>query len=252
MHHAMHRSACNNSPMQMIVRTRDNVKHGLHHRYVFGLNILSANGVDTPVKNDPRIVFLSSLSMHNSCAAHTGNLYDFADTPGEFFGSVCGNACVPVSTGVYGGKFYDVKTWDNFPACFFSEVPPSFWEASTDDGESNIVSVISRDALALYVRDKSDSSHEVQAFLNEPFSDDRWLRSMSGHFKLVVTTEADGWYFSIYSRSISDFDLLTSALTLAVRSVEETAWFQQHSATLTWDDEYELCLMRPELIRSSE
>jgi hypothetical protein len=102
--------------MDSIVRTVDKHEFGLQRRSIFGLNILGVNRVKTEAENDPRIIFLRSLSEKYPCSAHTGNLYDLAENPQELFGPHDGeNPYVQVRIGVYSGNFYDVEDWPVFP-----------------------------------------------------------------------------------------------------------------------------------------
>jgi hypothetical protein len=237
--------------MQQIVKTEDREEFGLSRRDIFGLNIIAANGVATATEDDPRVVFLRELSARHVCSAHTGNLYDLADTPEEIFGRLVGkDVGSPVRVSVNGGTFYDAARWATFPACFFPVVSEQFWSSRAPEGDADISDLLRLDALALYVEPINGAVNEMRSGLNQPFtSHETWLQTVSSLYQLVLLTGADGWYFSAYSRDARYFDSLSLPLNEAIKAIERNIWYQQHAASLIWDDEHEGCLLLPELMR---
>ncbi|HEY0170568.1 MAG TPA: hypothetical protein VGB98_06065 [Pyrinomonadaceae bacterium] len=64
-------------------------------------------------------------------------------SPQEMFGPPEGeNAYVLPTTGVYGGRFYNLSSWPDFPACFFPRVESGFWKAANFDGSAGIREII--------------------------------------------------------------------------------------------------------------
>lgn len=236
--------------MLSVIRIEEAEQDGLTLHYVFGLNILDANGIEVSPAHDPRVIFLQSLSRQVTCSAQIGNLYDFADDPEELFGlSVGRNAYTLSQVGVYAGTFYDAASWPTFPPCFFPQVTDGFWQSETPQADANIKLVISRDALALYVGPADDALEKMQTLVKEPFPGHaEWLRLTTNLYQLVILTSGDGWYFHIYGRKGSHFDQLSPAISEATKAVEATNWYQQHAASLLWDEEYGGCLRLPELI----
>jgi hypothetical protein len=239
--------------MQQIVRTEDREEFGLSRRDIFGLNIFSANGVaPAAAEDDPRVVFLRELSARHASSAHTGNLNDLADSPEELFGHLAAGADSSVQVSVNGGTFYDAAQWPTFPACFFPAVTNQFWYSRTPDGEADIRDLLRLDALALYVEPEDGDSDKIRPRLSRPFvGPGEWIQTVAGIYRLIMLTGADGWYFTGYARDPRHFDMLASALDEAINAIERNSWYRRHAASLVWDDEYEGCLMLPELIRTN-
>lgn len=237
--------------MQSIIRQRDELKGGLNLRYIFGLNIFAANGINIPVESDPRIIFLRTLSNYHACSAHTGNLYDLAENPPDLFEKPPGeDTYILASISVNGGIFYDAKTWNTFPPCFFPQVDDGFWQARMDDGRSVIVEALEYDALAIYAGINDNVLDEVVSLVKKDFpGHEAWLKQMVDLYKLVILSSGDGEYFSVYSQNDSQFDSLSPALIEAVDNIKTTEWYRQHVSSLIWDDKSNLCLMQPEMLK---
>ena len=237
--------------MQPIIRTKDETEFGLALRYVFGLNIFAANGVEVSTDDDPRVIFLRTLCEQHDCSAHTGNLLDVADDPQELFGPADGkNSYVLVRTGVYKGSFYDADGWATFPACFFPLIRDNFWEMQASVGGSVIEEMLDWDALALYVSPCREATAQIRSLIERPFSShEGWLQQVSKLYQLVVLTISSGWYIEVYSQDTSSFALLGESLKKAVEAIKAHSWYKAHSTELIWDSEYEMCLLLPELLR---
>jgi hypothetical protein len=236
--------------MPRIIQMRDGHDYGLNCRSIFGLNILDANGIKVGTEDDPRVIFLRTLGAHNDCAAHTGNLYDFADNPQEFFGAPSKEHIYFLTrVGVYGSRFYDTKDWSTFPACFFPKVNDQFWRIKATGSSADVERIVSRDALALYVGASGNALNKVKALLNQPYSDqEQWLKSVASFYSLIILSGGDGWYFYVYTRDPLFYELLTPAISGAIQAVERTDWYRENAKTLQWDEQYGLCLRLPQLV----
>src|ERR1043166_9724162 len=93
-----------------IVRLHDGNRYGLLERSIDGLNTLSANHV--PVANpedDPRIVFVRSLSQSAGTAMHLGGLALEGESFSEVFPRSQIQRSVKTAIGLHAGMFYVPK-----------------------------------------------------------------------------------------------------------------------------------------------
>jgi hypothetical protein len=91
---------------------------------------------------------------------------------------------------------------------------------------------------------------EIYALLNGAFpGQERWRTAVAKFYKLIVPTNADGDYFNVYSQDNSHLELLTPAINDAVDAVQAATWYRRNAPFLIWDEEYNACLMLPELMR---
>lgn len=231
--------------MEEAIRDQENMEFGLYCRSIFGLNIFSANDVDVDVSGDPRFVFLRSVCERTPSSAHIGSLYDMADSPEEIFGSPdTGAYYMRESIGVYGGMFYDTNTWPTFPGCFFPIVNSNFWNIGLNISRS-IMDILELDAVAFYVNYRDEINSKIRSLFSEKFiSHERWLVDVAGIYDLVIVSRADGGYFTAYSASNANFELLSPAISSAIKVIENNAWYKQNSLYMKWDEEYEMCLVR--------
>jgi hypothetical protein len=238
--------------MERIIRTVA-TEDELPGVYVFGLNTLGVNRVEVERKEDPRMLFLKSLTDKYSCSAHTGNLYDLVNTPNELFGPTNGeNPYVECRIGVYQGDYYAFEDWPVFRPCFFPKTSSSLWQAETTDGTAHIYEALDWGALALYVEPRADSRDNMKSLLSEPLTSQEALRAaIAKVYELVILTNHDGDYFTAYSQSSSHFTLLSEAIDTAENAISSTTWFRQHAESLIWDGEYNMCLTLPELLRNT-
>jgi len=230
--------------MEEAIRVQENMEFGLYSRSIFGLNIFSANAVDIETSDDPRLVFLRSICKRNPSSSHIGNLYDMADSPEEVFGPP--DAAIYYTQepiGIYGGMFYDISTWPNFPGCFFPMVNSNFWEIGRSISRS-VIEIVELDAAAFYVGHRNEPIHEIKLLFRKEFiSHERWLVDVAGIFDMVVISAADGGHFVAYSTNDANFELLSPAISSAVESIEQHSWYEQNSSQLKWDEGYEMCLV---------
>lgn len=233
---------------QKIVKIEKHSKAGLLLQDVYGLNIFASNKVTFPTREDPRIVFLRSLSERFVCSAHTGNLFDMADTPEELFGPADGaNSFLIAHTGVYGGHFYDATEWNNFPACIFPIVQNSFWSLPMRGDGKGMLEIVEWDALALYVGLIEGGLEKIRNLAKQPFPGDKeWLQQVIGLYRAVIITGGDGFYIHAYVSDAMSFELLNPAIDEAVKAIESNEWYQQNKERLVWEPELSLCLGLPE------
>jgi hypothetical protein len=238
--------------MEAIVRTSDKLEFGLKLRCIFGLSIFAFNEVKDGYQ-DPRVVFLQSLSAENACSAHFGDLNDIADTPEEVFGPAEGdNAFIRLRTSIWGGHFYSPEDVSAFDPCIFPKVETRFWGTAWSEGHSVFPDIIDLGALALYVRPEDSTLQALESLAQEHFVGDAdWLNAICSLYKVAVVAGHDGDYYRAYARNDEDFELLTPAVEKAVQSVKETEWFSQNAGKLKWDEEGGGCLMLPEFISGS-
>jgi len=234
--------------MKQIVQILNYEEFGLSCQSVYGLNVFEANAVSTNVEDDPRIIFLRSISEQIKCSALAGylSLKDLVDNPVEMFGEPGQQiAYQRVSIGLYAGQFYDLARWPTEDACFFPEVNSKFWEAKTDDGQSNIREVLQHDALALFVDDNSDRTKILQA-LSMPFSGEAdLLQQMSQHCSLIITSGGDAMSFHMYSRDTKNFNAINEPLSQMVELIQNSTWYLKNKDDLTWDSNEAMCLVIP-------
>jgi hypothetical protein len=242
--------------MQNILETRDTREYGLYVRTIYGLNIFSANGYIAAPSNDPRIVFLKTLSVQHSSSIHVGSvgLSDIADEPEELFGQPNEHSGYSkVRIGLSEGIFYEAGNNN----CFFPYALEQLWTAKDfDDNRNPIQYLIECGALALYVAPYSNIE-AMLVLLALPFpllqmplhsSQSGWLQEVANIYSLVVVVGHDGMQFSVYSREADNLDMVSAPLHLATSIVESSQWYNQHQQFLQWDDKYEKCLMLPEAL----
>jgi len=242
--------------MQNILQTHDEKKFGLYVRVINGLNIFSANGYGVSPSDDPRMAFLKTLSVQNSCSIHVGgvSLSDIVDEPEELFGQPSDESFYSrVKIGISEGIFYEGG--DN--NCFFPIASEQFWSTKDFDNTRNPVQyLIESGALALYANACDDvqtmtslvSSHfpALQAPLRP--SQSEWLQAVASIYRLIVVTGHDGMDFLVYTREASNFDVLSVPLQSATIVIEASQWYKQHQKVLMWDNQYEKCLMLPDAL----
>lgn len=227
-----------------IVQILDKEHDKFLKRYIFGLNIFHVNKVTDPNVDDLRLKFLRIVCEQNQVSANTGSLYDFGNTPEELFGSkkYLGSYKL-VKIGCYGGKFYDSKDWNLFPPLFFSQITSEFINLTKDD-ESLIFNILYSDALALFIAPKTNKSNDnLLDLLNSSFSfSDSFIEEAAKFYHLVMTTQADGDYFTIYSQTVDALKLLEMPLNKTMKCIEESSWYKNNASKLTWDGKYSMCL----------
>lgn len=234
------------SETQQIVRIKEVSNGTLSERRVFGLNIFSSNHVECSIGDEPRIAFLSRLCSTTDAGLNIGNLFDYADGPNELFGGTDWEGRYrTVATGCYGGDFYDARKWDSFPALFFEQVSDLFFQI-TMHGDSLISRVLQLDAIAYFISPREPASVErVVEVLNAPFeSSDAVIEKSLDFYKLIGFSQADGDYFSFYSRSSEDFAVIDEPLAAAVNLIESSKWYKDNQSELNWDEEYSVCLIK--------
>ena len=243
--------------MQSILQTHDHTEFGLYARTVYGLNVFSANGYKVPPSDDPQIVFLKTLSLEQPCSVHVGSvgLRDLADEPEELFGQPDHpNGYVLTRVGLMEGTFYDA----NDKSCFFPAASEAFWSTSKLDGiRDPIQYLIECGAVALYANARSGTQAMLRLVSSFPAlqpalnpSQSEWLQAVASLYQLVVVVGQDGMDLTAYTSEASHFDLLSSPLQAAFDAVEASDWYKQHQGDLSWDDEYEKCLMLPESLEA--
>jgi hypothetical protein len=214
-----------------------------------GLNILAYNDVDVPAEQDPRFVFLRSLSEHAPCSAHVGSLAlkDMVDTPEELFGPPDGDLpYVRTKVGLY-DVFYDLREYPCYDACFFPEVTAPFWRIQYLDNRSGIERLIDDHALALYVGATGEALARITPLLQAPFpGEEQWVGTMTQLYPLVVVVGHDGLYIEAYASDASHFALLEPALAQATEGIRAHPWFRENEGKLEWEEDPSLCLILQE------
>ena len=228
-----------------IVRTKWHPEFGLHHWYVFGLNLIDYNKVPCAIEKRPDVLFLTDMTARLSCAAHVGSLglKDIVDTPEEMFGPAEGaTPYTRTRVGFYDG-FYNLDEWPCIDSCFFPQVTPLFWQALLR-GEDDLEQLINCHSLAFYAAPRSDAKEEMSKLLAAPFPGEaQWLKAVAALYGLVVTTGHDGQYFHVYASDKANLQLIEPSLAAASAAIEESVWFQTHKQELAWDDDLNCCLM---------
>lgn len=227
--------------MNHIFRVKNWDKDGIFCRYFFGLNLFFTNSVVTDPLSDPRIEFLRYLSKSRYCAAFMGNLriIDLGPAHRQALQSALG-VDQYVDVGLYQGKFYSLAEYPVGPAWYVPCIGDVLWTYS-NDGELDALYVIQTDALALFV----GGVRELQAEDFPPFTNEKeWLHFLIDYYDLVVTTDSDGYYISVYARDPAFFALADQALAAAENLVTSSEWYKENSAHLVWDEQDE-CLEMP-------
>ena len=84
--------------------------------------------------------------------------------------------------------------------------------------------------------------------LNSPlFSSESFIENSVELYDVVMLTQADGDYFTFYSKMAEYFELLNKSLENTVQFIEESSWYKENSSTLSWDEEYSMCLISNKL-----
>ncbi len=220
------------------------------HWYLQGLNVFVYNRVECPIEERPEVVFMTDLTSRLDCTTHVSSLAlkDRASSPEEMFGAADGPTPYFRSRVGYNDHFYDLNVWRSWDSCIFSHVGPLFWQALLrEDGDLN--EMIGSHGFAFYVNPISEDATELKRLLAAPFpgeGENEWLEAVCEACALVVTVGHDGQFFEIYTRDSDNLQLIMPSMQAAVKSVEESAWFQAHKAEFEWNGEYNwLCLTLP-------
>lgn len=231
---------------QQIVKVTDIDQPDLACRAIYGLNIFAANGVHVSTAEDPRIIFLNSLSEQKASSAFVGylSLKDLVDDPAELFGQ--GNAGVTyhrIRLGLYAGTFYDIDVYPTDDGCFFPVVSGAFWQSVAHDGYSDIRSILQHDALSLFVDKAIGAEAKFDGSLFPGFSGEaQWLQFLTSIYSLVVVSGGDGMDFTVYSQNVEKFIVIDEAVVIATEAISSSKWYDEHQNQLAWDDEYAGCL----------
>ncbi len=232
-----------------IIKIQDKKTNQFLKRYIFGLNIFHVNKVTNFGIDDLQLEFLRNICLQNQVSGNTGSLYDFGHTPEDIFGNtIFSGKYKIVDIGCYRGLFYDSKDWNLFPPLFFPVVESDFlnltYENNTSDYASLIYSIIYCDALAFFIAPKTENSIDnLSALLKSPFtSSDDFVEEALKLFELVMTTQADGDYFTFYSQKIQSFELINDPLNNIAKFIENSTWYKDNASKLFWDGKYSMCL----------
>ena len=230
-----------------IVKIKDkNTTKQITKRYIFGLNIFNVNEVDCSLFGSPQLTFLNNICYQYETSAITGNLFDFADSPEELFGSArYGGGYKIVKFGYYGGEIYDVKEWKSFPPLLFPRISSEFINLKDLSGNSLILNIMYSDALCLLILPKHKNSFSKLAELltSERIQTEKFINQATGLYSLVIFTQADGDYFTVYSQTTSSFERLNLSLKNSIELVEKSPWFKNNCQHLIWDNEDNMCLV---------
>ncbi len=240
--------------MKPVVKTEIQIDGGRKTHYTFGLNIFAANNVNVEIDDDPRIVFLKTLTERYTCSAHIG-LEDIVTDSVSLFGPAGRhNDYSLVDVTLHAGHFYAPN--NDSKGCFFPTVTPQFW-GSLFEHPLEAAMLLSSDAIAFYaINDNetldSQKQNTVEDLLSNFISGDSdWLDNMTKLYSLVVQTAADGWMFESQSQNSLHFDMLSFPDSQAVLSIERSHWFRKYFEEMQWDDENEGCLMLPSLLQNA-
>lgn len=216
---------------------------------IFGLNIFEINGVKCDIELNPQLKFLREITANNDCAANIGNLFDYADSPEELFKETTyAEKYKLVRIGCYAGEFYDSKEWNTFPPVFFNHISSDFIDIPIN-AESLIVKILHLDALALFISPKSHkATQNINKLLDAPFKTHRNLiQEALEQFDLIMISEADNDYFTLFSFSKKSLKLIEGPVTSSVELIRNSEWYLSNKSSLRFDDENAMCLVaRPE------
>lgn len=212
-----------------IIQTKDSLQHGMSVRSLFGLNVFTANDVPLAAEQDPRYIFLQSLSQQVPSSAHAGSLAFEGDAPLEFFG-LTEQTFIQAPIGIYGSTFYYSETEP--VGCFF----PDARDIYRGRQAKNLQYLVTCDALAIYVEPVLSAGDKMRNLLNKSIENSQeWLQQMTHLYSIVLFSHADGWHFTAYSRESASFQLLDTPLQQAQSAIETSPWYMQNKARLRWN-----------------
>lgn len=227
-----------------IIVTSDEIRHGLAKRTIYGLNVFNRNHVAVPTLQDPRFLFLKSVTDAIRCSAHVGAmaLSDRVDTPEELFGHPKDDMAYSRTTVEYHDGFFDLSGSHYFGACFFPFVSAGFWEAHLDNDGGDMEYIIRCHGMALYVGASRQALDAMTGLFDAPFpGETQWLRETTRIYPLVLVVGHDGDCFHAYAKQTARFQLLDRPLLKTAEYVRSSNWFQHNQTSLSWNDE-NMCL----------
>lgn len=211
---------------------------------VLGLNIFSANRIGIGPNEDPLLVFLNSLIQSNSVGCLIGNLFDYAASPTELFGnSAYANLYKEVRVGIYSGIFYSAKEWNSFPPLYFSRIANDFLSIS-ENSRNLIQRILLLDAIAFFVfRSAGEQANSILKLVESGFhSSEEFVEQASSVCDAIVTSQADGDFFTVYSLKDASFidSLLAVPIRAAETSIRSSNWFKKNASKLEWNNEFDV------------
>lgn len=231
-----------------IVQTKDDSFEGYVRRYVFGLNLLPDNHLNSGSVRDPRLTFLRELARQQSVSVLVDKASDHILDPEPLLKD-WNYKEVPI--GVIGGDFIKLyRTLTQASSMLFIQVEDVFFDItySNEEGaeESLIFNVIYDDCLAFFVlSSERNAGSNLAEFLAKPFSSsDEFIAKATKVCEIVITSNADGDFFGCYAKDISKFEIFDKPLDTAVTEINETIWFQESKNDLVWDGRYSMCLVK--------
>jgi len=238
--------------MGQTIKTQQNRQYGLAARQIQGLNIFSANGLKVSPAEDPRLIFLQTLTDRSpsSCLIGGVGLRDLIDQPGDIKRIFPHSNPEASRVGLSEGTFYAAGYDDH--SSFLADLTEAFWH--TAHNSDDLQYLVECGAVAVFVGLSDDIKGTVRQLISNPphalFArlhppQDEWVSLISSYCSLIAIAGPDGSELRLFSQSENLLSLADKPLEASAKAIEAASWYQINATQLKWNEDDELCLMLP-------